>query len=171
MSSVNNESNSNVNELKNIYIKTTLIKDVYLSPVELNKNINKTILKKLKEKYENKCLSIGYVKKNSINIISRTIGMIGTTNFKGYVKVSVKFSVDICNPVKDNIITCTVKNINKLGLLAENGPLSVIIVKEYHDDIEVFNDIDIDDVIKVRVIGKKYKLNGKEISVMGTIII
>ena len=55
------------------YIKTILIKDVVIEGSKLNKNINDTILKILKNKIEDKCLDKGFVKKDSVNIIKEVL--------------------------------------------------------------------------------------------------
>ena len=52
-----------------------------------------------------------------------------TKNTQHYqnIKFDVVFSADICNPVNGSIIKCIIKNVNKLGLFAQDGPLSIII--------------------------------------------
>jgi hypothetical protein len=54
---------------------------------------------------------------------------------------------------------------NKLGLLAELGPLMIIIPKEIHNNKDVFKDIKIGDEIELLIIGKTFELNSKKISV------
>jgi DNA-directed RNA polymerase subunit E'/Rpb7 len=159
-----------MDEQKNIYISTIIEDDViYLSANDMSdvKNINKTIERKLKEKYEGVCISDGYVKKGSLKLVKRTIGETTSINFRGLIKFKVTYSVEICNPVKNNLISATIKDMNLIGLIAENHPMSIIIVKDYHEDQSVFDNLQIGDTINVKVVMKKYKVNDTEISVIG----
>jgi hypothetical protein len=54
---------------------------------------------------------------------------------------------------------------NKLGLLAELGPLMIIVPKEIHSNKDAFKDIKIGDEIELLIIGKTFELNSKKISV------
>tara|TARA_B110000208_G_scaffold192000_1_gene261654 strand:- start:5206 stop:6126 length:921 start_codon:yes stop_codon:yes gene_type:complete len=143
----------------NLYNNLLLKKAIYIKPSLLNKNLNDSIKTKIIDKYNGKCTSEGYIKKDSIIILKRTIGIIDGSNFKGFVKFNIVFSADICNPVNGSIITCDIKNINKLGLFAQDGPLSIIVPKDYHESKESFKDLNIGDTITVEVLGKQFQLN------------
>jgi NADH dehydrogenase len=54
-----------------------------------------------------------------------------------------------------NIIDCKVKFINKLGILGNNGPITIIVSKQFHNDNDNINEIKQGDIIKVEVIAKK----------------
>jgi DNA-directed RNA polymerase subunit E'/Rpb7 len=159
-----------MDEQKNIYISTLIENnEICLSSKDMEGNINKTIERKLKEKYEGVCISDGYVKKGSIKLLKRDVGVITSINFRGLTKFKATYSVEICNPVKNNIISATIKDMNLIGLIAESHPMSIIIVKDYHEDQSVFDNLQIGDTINVKVIMKKYKLNDTEITVIGSL--
>ena len=66
------------------------------------------------------------------------------------------------------LINCKVKLINnKLGILGNNGPLTIIVGKQLHNKPELLDEVNIDDVIEIRVIETKYSINDKEIRILG----
>ena len=148
--------------MDNIFIETTVNDNITVKPKYLNKNLNTTILKMLKDKYEGKCfINYGYFKKNSIEILNRNLGYINRRNLIGNIIYSVNFKATICNPVEGNIIECQVKNINKLGLASsiDDILMDIIVPKDLHEDLSVFENIKVDDMIKIKVIGKNISEN------------
>ena len=100
----------------------------------MNKNYEKNINDLLKYEVGDKCIKEGYIKCESINIIKRSIAKIISSNFSGNLAIDIIYSADVCNPVRGNIVECRIIRINKLGLQAENPPLSIIIAKQYHNN-------------------------------------
>jgi DNA-directed RNA polymerase subunit E'/Rpb7 len=156
-----------------IKFNTTII----LTPNELNKNFEKTILTKIKSTLENSCSKHGYIKKESIKIIKRTPGYIKESHFNGNIAYDLNCIAEICNPAQDSIVKCIVKAKNNLGLLAigkyeDMAILEVIIPKITSgilSDVNIDN-INIGDEINVIVCGKKFTLYDKMISIIGRII-
>ena len=153
----------------NIYNEVIINKSVIITPDMINKNLNENIYNNLIKKYENKCLDDGFVLKDSIKIIKKSIGFIIQNKFNGNIIYHLLFSCKICNPQKNMIIDCKIKNINKLGLLAINGPLVIIIPNELNNNKNKFNNLKINDTIKIVVLEKKFKINDTNISVVGKI--
>ena len=60
-----------------IKFRTTII----LTPSEINKDFETTILTKLKLNYENICSKYGYIKKDTIKIIKRSVGQLKKEHF------------------------------------------------------------------------------------------
>jgi DNA-directed RNA polymerase subunit E'/Rpb7 len=156
-----------------IKFNTTII----LTPNELNKNFEKTILTKIKTTLENSCSKHGYIKRESIKIIKRTPGYIKESHFNGNIAYDLNCIAEICNPAQDSIVKCIVKAKNNLGLLAigkyeDMAILEVIIPKITSgilSDVNIDN-INIGDEINVIVCGKKFTLYDKMISIIGRII-
>jgi len=135
----------------------------------LNKNIKTGIIKELRKTFEGKCTVEGFVKNDSINLIRRSIGILTGSNFRGYTTYKIVFSADICNPVNGQIFNIQIININRLGILGENGPLSVIVPKEYHENRNIFKNLQIGDFIEVEIVGKRFEINDNKISVIARI--
>ena len=150
-----------------IHNNITLKKKILLFPKDLNKNLLLNLKKKIISKFEGKCTTEGFVKKESIEIIDRSIGKINGSNFRGTYEYEVLFNADICSPVNGEKIKCKILNINRLGILAESGPLSIIIPKDYHEDKAQFKSLNINDLIIIEVIGKRFEINDTKISIVG----
>ena len=156
-----------------IKFNTTII----LTPSELNKNFENSILTKIKATLENSCSKHGYIKKDSIKIIKRTPGYIKESHFNGNIAYDLNCIAEICNPAQDSMVKCIVKAKNNLGLLAigkyeDMAILEVIIPKITSgilSDVNIDN-INIGDEINVIVCGKKFTLYDKMISIIGRII-
>ena len=156
-----------------IKFNTTII----LTPNELNKTFENTILTKIKLTLENSCSKHGYIKKDSIKIIKRSPGYIKESHFNGNIAYDLNCIAEICNPAQDSIVKCIVKAKNNLGLLAigkyeDMAILEVIIPKITSgilSDVNIDN-INIGDEINVIVCGKKFTLYDKMISIIGRII-
>lgn len=156
-----------------IKFNTTII----LTPNELNKNFEASIIAKIKATLENSCSKHGYIKRDSIKIIKRSPGYIKEAHFNGNIAYDLNCIAEICNPAQDSIIKCVVKAKNNLGLLAigkyeEMSILEVIIPKITSgilSDVNIDN-INIGDEVNVIVCGKKFTLYDKMISIIGRII-
>ena len=156
-----------------IKFNTTII----LTPSELNKNFENTILTKIRATLENSCSKHGYIKKDSIKVIKRSPGYIKEAHFNGNIAYDLNCIAEICNPAQDSMVKCIVKAKNNLGLLAigkyeDMAILEVIIPKISSgilSDVNIDN-INIGDEINVIVCGKKFTLYDKMISIIGRII-
>ena len=156
-----------------IKFRTTVI----LTPSEINNNFENLILDKLRINYESICSKYGYIKKNTIKIIKRSVGTLKKEHFNANIYFDVICIAEICNPAQGSIIKCKVKAKNSLGLLAEgyydNIPILQIIIPKISAGIQSEINIDtinINDEIKIEVCGKKYQLFDKHISIIGRAI-
>ena len=156
-----------------IKFRTTII----LTPSEITKDFESTILTKLKLNFENICSKYGYIKKDTIKIIKRSVGQLKKEHFNANMYFDIICIAEICNPAQGSIIKCKVKAKNSLGVLAEgyydNIPILQIIIPKISAGIQSEINIDtiaIDDEIKIEVCGKKYQLFDKHISIIGRAI-
>ena len=141
-----------------------------LTPNELNINndTNTILLDKVKNNIGNKCSKEGYIKKDSIKIIERSLGRIISSHFNGDIVYNLKLEVDICNVVEGDIINCKVIGINKMGIMCEKNPLIIALSKIYHEDnLEKFENIQIGESIDVEVVCSRFEYNDNEINVIG----
>jgi len=156
-----------------IKFRTTVI----LTPSDITKDFENTILNKLKINYENICSKYGYIKKDTIKIIKRSVGQLKKEHFNANVYFDVVCIAEICNPAQGSIIKCKVKAKNSLGVLAEGYydsiPILQIIIPKISAGIQSEINIDtisIGDEVKIEVCGKKYQLFDKHISIIGRAI-
>ncbi len=156
-----------------IKFRTTVI----LTPNEMNTNFETTLLSKLKMNYESICSKYGYIKKDTIKIIKRSVGQFKKEHFNANIYFDVICIAEICNPAQGSIIKCKVKAKNSLGVLAEgyydNIPILQIIIPKISAGIQSeinIETININDEVSIEVCGKKYQLFDKHISIIGRAI-
>ena len=151
-----------------LFNELLLVENIEVPPEKLNNKVDTYLIESLKKKNEEKCISEGFIKKDSINILKKSIGTVKGSRFNGGINFVLLYKALICNPKIGSIIKCQVKMINnKLGLLGNNGPLTIIVGKQFHNNPLLLDEINIDDIIEIKIIDSKYSLNDKEIKIIG----
>lgn len=151
-----------------IYSRSLITRSVVLPIVTIGKNIKETIEKCIAINFEGKCIVEGFVKPSSSKIITYSSGVVQGTN----IKFEVVFECQICCPVEGMLIPCVAKNITKAGIRAESDeevptPIVVFIMRDHHYMSKYFSTISENDKIMVRVIGQRFELNDKYVSIIG----
>jgi len=152
-----------------IYSKALITRTISLSINSIGKNIRQIIEMEVGNIFEGKCIVEGFVKPKSTKIISFSSGLIerGT-----YISFEVVFECEICFPVEGMLLTCEAKNITKAGIRCESteekpSPIVVFIARDHHYNNNYFSSIQEGDNVNVRVIGQRFELNDKFISIIG----
>lgn len=154
---------------------------VRLNPSELDSKYQERIYDKLRASYEGLCTKFGYIKPDSIEIVKRSYGSFVKEHFNGFIKFEVVCRAEVCNPVQGSIVKAMIKNKNQLGILAESlmdaedkqiPILDIIIPIKSAGIISQINldTLSIGDTINVEVMGKKYQIHDKKISIIGRVI-
>ena len=158
--------------IQTVYSRCLITRKIVLPITTIGKNLTENIEENIKANFEGKCVVEGYIKPNSSKIISYSSGMIQRGN---NVLFDVVFECDVCFPVEGMLITCIAKNITKAGIRAESdvdvpSPIVVFIAKDHHYSVAHFAEVKEGDKITVRVIGQRFELNDKYISIIGELI-
>lgn len=154
---------------------------VQLTPAELDCKYQERIYEKLRTVYEGNCTKFGFILQNSIEIIKRSCGNFIKQNFNGAIRFDVICRGMTCNPPINSFVEAVVKNKNLLGILAESSMeienekvpiLDIIIPIKSAGIISDINteSLSIGDTIMVEVMGKKYQMKDKKISIIGRVI-
>jgi DNA-directed RNA polymerase subunit E'/Rpb7 len=166
-----NNKIKNVKNINNELYKTILLEEyIYLRPMDLNNKIEDIILIKLKKKVEGKCLKVGYVIHDSINIQTRSLGMINNASFDGMTTYKIKFTAEVCNPVIGQVIQCYVGSIDKsqvicyINELSNNSPLEIYLFKHHHVGNSEYNELKKGDLINVKIGGSKWEYKDTQIN-------
>lgn len=145
-----------------VYVKNVLSQRVILSITEIGNNIKQVLEQTLHKNNGKGCIAEGFIKPNSIKVMSYSSGDIQHTHL---ITFHVIFECMICRPVEGMIIEgCSVKTITKAGIHAEvltdDGivPITVFIARDHHNTNKLFNSTKENDKINVRVIGVRYEL-------------
>ena len=157
-----------------LFIPTKGNTQITIYPKDLNNQISNRILKTLKTQLEGKCVKEGFVRDGSVKVLNRSLGHGQAATFDGSINFHVEYSMDICNPLEGSIIEVQALNVNKMGVLAgipyqPQSPLYIMLAKQHHIDDEVFEKINVDDIFKVRVVGKRYEYGDTQITIIGAL--
>jgi DNA-directed RNA polymerase subunit E'/Rpb7 len=155
-----------------IYSRCLLTRKIVLSINVIGKNLDEVIEEYINNNFEGKCVVEGYIKPKSSKIIRYSSGTIERGN---NVIFEVVFECDVCFPVEGMNIQCVAKNIVKAGIRAESAtevpsPVVVFVAKDHHYNSQQFAEIKEGDKINVRVIGQRFELNDKYVSIIGELI-
>jgi DNA-directed RNA polymerase subunit E'/Rpb7 len=159
-------------KISTIYSRSLITRNISLPITAVGKNIKETIEESISANFEGKCLVEGYIKPGSSKIITYSCGLVQRGNF---ILFEVVFECDVCFPVEGTLISCVAKNITKAGIRAEStesvpSPVIVFIARDHHYNNAQFANIKPDDRFNVRVIGQRFELNDKYVSVIGELV-
>ena len=159
-------------KLSSVYSRCLITRTIVIPIISIGKNIKQTIENNIAANFEGKCIVEGYVKPNSSKLISYSSGLIDRAV---NIVFEVVFECEVCFLVEGTLIQCTAKNITKAGIRAESSidvpsPVIVFIARDHHYNNQYFNSIQEGDKFQVRVIGQRFELNDKFVSIIGELI-
>jgi DNA-directed RNA polymerase subunit E'/Rpb7 len=154
-----------------IYHRCLINRTIVLPINVVGKNLQTTIAKQLVSTYESVCIKEGFVKRGSIKLISYSSGEIKRGN---QISFETVFECEVCYPVENMLINCIAKNITKAGIRAESSdetpsPVVVFVAKDHNYDVEAFSAIKEGQRFVAKVIGQRFELNDKYISIIAEI--
>lgn len=161
-------------KIYDVYAKSVITRRVRLPINAIGSGLKSTLEEKISYEIEGKCINEGYVKPNSCKILTYSSGKVMSDSF---IIFEIVVECDICLPVEGMIIECVAKNITKAGIRAEikevsdiSSPVIVFVARDHHYSKKHFATIKESDIINVRVIGQRFELNDKYISVIAELI-
>lgn len=171
---------------QDVFVNSILTDRVRLSPNMIDSDYRDALLKLVQEQYEGVCSKHGFIKPGSIELYKVSAGMMRLVSLNGDVIFTVQYKADVCNPVIGTVVTATVTNTNKFGILAEvstqvleedgnprNVPvIECIIMKQTVNmgSTKDLNVVKVGDDVHVEIMGKKYELKDKKICAVGKIV-
>jgi hypothetical protein len=159
-------------ETTDLYSKTILTTKVVIPFILVGSNVETTIKNTISNKVEGKCIVEGYVKPESVHIIKFSSGTLASK----YIEFDVVFECSICCPVEGMRICCYAKNITQAGIRAftsleeKKSPVIIYVSRDHHSSNSHFNSVNEKDFICIRVIGQRFELNDKQVSVIGELV-
>ncbi len=156
--------------------KQILVTSLNISSSDLKKDIDKLILFKLKEKYEDICTENGFIVKDSIKLINRNLGKINTINNNSFISYNVRYSADIINLTDGDNLDIIVDRVNKMGVLGyistkkndfESSPIIIMVPNEcFNESTRDINSITKNQKMTVIIIGCRLKYGHKKIQIV-----
>jgi DNA-directed RNA polymerase subunit E'/Rpb7 len=160
-----------MSQIYGVYMKSVLTKKIVVSITEVGANIKQILEQKATEGLEGKCIAEGFVRPNSVKIVSYSSGVVNTD----CVEFQTIFECMLCCPVEGMLVECVSKTITKAGIHAQvidNDvvPVTVFIARDHHAMDRYFSTIKENADILVKVIGVRYELNDPYICVIGELV-
>jgi DNA-directed RNA polymerase subunit E'/Rpb7 len=147
---------------------------VSLSPEDLSKqirSIDELLLNKLKYRLENKCSRHGFVVKDTLKLLSRSLGKASTGRFVGDFIYHVQIQGNVLNPPDGIVIEGVVTRKNKMGIyLNYKDAIRVIIPRDLHIGNEEFDKVDIGSTVRVEIKKSRFQVNDETILSVGTFV-
>jgi DNA-directed RNA polymerase subunit E'/Rpb7 len=154
-----------------LFIRSTLFNKINLLPHEIKHDVDAIILEKLKNEVGDRCIKEGYVRKDSIELLKRSIGVVDSIHFNGRICFQITYSAEVCNPTEGLKLKGRIADINKMGAIINIKPLSIILPKQQpHIDLDVFKGLSVNDEVLVSIVGCIFELYDTEINAVGTIV-
>ena len=154
-----------------IYSQSLLTRCILLPITAIGNNLKQNIEKDIAFNFEGKCVAEGFVKNGSTKIITYSSGVIKGSD----ILFEVVFECMVCCPEEGMLIQCEAKNITKAGIRAESSeekpsPVVVFVTRDHHYASQQFSDINEDDKFVARVIGQRFELNDKYVSIIAELV-
>jgi DNA-directed RNA polymerase subunit E'/Rpb7 len=154
-----------------IYSPGLLTRSIILPITVIGNNLKQTIEKDIAYNFEGKCVAEGFIKFGSSKIITYSSCVIKGSD----VIFEVVFECLICCPVEGMLIQCEAKNITKAGIRAESSeekpsPIVAFITRDHHYSSDQFSEIKEGDKFVARVIGQRFELNDKYVSIIAELV-
>jgi DNA-directed RNA polymerase subunit E'/Rpb7 len=147
------------------YIDTNLNIKIELEPHELDNEIRNHIENKIKQ-LEGKCHKEGFISQ-VFSISNYSKGYIKPEDLMCKTVFDVSFYCQICNPQINTIIEATITKIDPTMISCVYGPIIIIIQTNKINPNVNHLTLKINDIVKVRVLQKRFFPNDKNIKVLG----
>lgn len=151
-----------------LFERRELTKKVHIFSKFLQKNMVGVILAQLKMNTEGKCSGEGFIGRDSISIISYSLGR--TNYVKGGVDYDVTFQADVCMPHPGQRFRAPLTLRSKVGLHAETPPIKILIPRDLHLGNTEFDEAKEGEDIEFEVVGSQFKQKDTEIIVVGKLL-
>ena len=154
-----------------VYSPCQITKTVILPMVSIGKNLKQTLENTIAKMVGGKCIVQGYVKPESIRVITFSSGIVKGEN----ITFDVVFNCEVCYPVSGMKLNCIAKNITKAGIRAESideqpSPFVLFIARDHYFASDYFNSIEENNKFVARVIAQRFELNDKYVSVIAELV-
>jgi DNA-directed RNA polymerase subunit E'/Rpb7 len=154
-----------------------LTTNLFVNASQVNKDIDNVIKDNLKEQLEGLCYEDGYIVKDSVKIINKSMGKIVVNDNVSSVSYSIKYKAKIISPSDGDIIETYVSNVNKMGVVAyiklsdgdssEDSPMIIMIPREYFEkSIYNVDDINVGQKLNVIVVGSRIKYRSEKVQII-----
>ena len=135
---------------------------VYLTPKDLRNEIGSVdaiLISKLKERLEQRCSPHGYVLPGTLELLTRSAGMVDSGRFSGDWAFLVKAKGSVLHPPENTMVEVEVLKNNKMGVYAvyENA-IRIMVPRDIHIGNEDFDSLKVGERIQVKIKKSRFQL-------------
>jgi len=155
-----------------VYVRNMISMKIFMKMREIGKNTKGNLEKKVVEKTEGKCIPEGFIRPDSVRILSYSSGVVNLEN----IEFQVVFECLVCNPVEGMHVDCVVKTITKAGIhgevVTEKGyvPLKIFVARDHNYSNKLFGQVKEGATVKAKIIGKRFELNDPYIVAIASLV-
>ena len=155
-----------------VYVRNMISTKIHLEMKEVGDSTKMNLERKIVRRTEGKCIPEGYVRPDSVKIITYSSGVVKMN----MIEFQVVFECLICNPVEGMIVECATRTITKAGIHADvvtdKGflPMKIFVARDHNYSNRLFGTIKENTNIKVRIIGKRFELNDPYIVAIASLV-
>ena len=156
---------------RSVYSLSQITKSISLPISAIGKGLYQTIERTIAAMVEGKCIVEGFVKTDSVRVITYSSGLVKADN----VLFNVVFECSVCYPVAGMLMNCVARNITKAGIRAESSeetpsPFVLFIARDHYYASDYFNSIEEKEKFTARVIAQRFELNDKYVSIIAELV-
>ena len=135
---------------------------VYLTPKDLSgeiTSIDAILLEKVKERLEQRCSPHGYVLSGSLELLTRSAGMVDSGRFSGDWAFLVKAKGRVLHPPEGSVVDVEILKSNKMGIYAvyENA-IRLMVPRDLHIGDQEFEELKVGERIRVEIQKSRFQL-------------
>jgi hypothetical protein len=134
------------------------------------KHLGEELIHRVSSQIMGKCIPEGFVKPDSCKLRSHSVGALSAGN----ITFNLEIDCMICSPNEGDMIKCVAKTVTQAGIRAhacmDPSPVVIYISREMHEssaESRTMDSVKPGDGLVVNVIGKRFELNDRHVSIMG----
>ncbi len=121
--------------------------------------IDKVLLDKVRHELESKCSKHGFVLKDSIEILARSLGRVENGRFTGAFVYNVQAKGRVLTPVDGYVVEGTVLKKNKMGMYVfHRDAFRIMIPRDLHLNRQDYEDVQVGDTVKVELKKSRFQM-------------
>ena len=135
---------------------------VYLTPKDLSgeiTSIDTILLNKVKERLEQRCSPHGYVLPGSLELLTRSAGMVDSGRFSGDWAFLIKARGRVLHPPEGTVVDVEILKSNKMGIYAVyDNAIRLMVPRDLHLGDEEFDELKVGERIRVEIQKSRFQL-------------
>lgn len=121
--------------------------------------VDKILLDKVRHELESKCSKHGFVIKDSIEILARSLGRVENGRFTGAFVYNVQAKGRVLTPVDGYVVEGTVLKKNKMGMYVfHRDAFRIMVPRDLHLNRQDYEDVQVGETVKVELKKSRFQM-------------